>query len=255
MKREKIITILDKYFPRENAFEWDHIGMQVEGKEDVETVMVTLDITLDILTQALENNVDMIISHHPLIFGNEEELVKEDKYLASKIKLLKQQKINVFVIHTNNDVDKKNSISMHQAKELGFKNIKTYDNLDAISGTLNHESFTSTLEFISFVKEKLNIDWTINTNLSNKTKFKKIFIASGASGDLVFNHEVLGNLVIVGELKWHHWVYANEMNLDVLEIGHYSENIFKRIIISLLEAEASELKLLESIEENGYTSI
>ncbi len=254
MKRENLINILNKYFPQENAFDWDYVGLQIIGKEEINSVLVTLDITLEVLTQAIENDVDMIITHHPILFGEKEDLIKENKYLASKIKLLEQKNINVFTIHTNNDVDKENSISIHQAKVLGFKNLKHHDDIGAISGTLNHEEFNSTVDFVDFIKTKLNITQSVNTNLLNKTKFKKIYVCSGSCGDIIFNHQIQGNLVVVGEMKWHHWVYANEMNIDVLEIGHYSENIFKTIISSILENE-SNLKILESIEENGYSSI
>ena len=69
MKVSEIIEIIENIAPPEIAEEWDNVGLLLGDKDkNVSKVLVALDINAEIIRQATENKVDLIVTHHPLIF-------------------------------------------------------------------------------------------------------------------------------------------------------------------------------------------
>ena len=64
-----IVKRLREDFPEEIASEGDPVGMQIGSMDaDVTKVMTTLDVRPQVVDEAIENGVDLIISHHPVMF-------------------------------------------------------------------------------------------------------------------------------------------------------------------------------------------
>lgn len=248
MKWIELKAKLDNEFPPEAAeYEWDCIGEQVTIKEEISRVMVTLDITIDVIAQAQSNNIDLIISHHPLVFGEREEVLENDKLTNAKVQLLENSNIGVYVIHTNADFNP-NSIAYMQGLALGFESIEQGNENRYVIGKLKDEMIAS--EFIDFLKGVLELrDVEFRSNFRLEEGVKRFLIASGAGGSSIeYNNPDMIN--IIGEVKHHEWVKANETGAKILEISHYSEKIFKNIVQVLLHDEEIEVKLSE--EKNGY---
>ena len=79
MKKQKLINILEEEFPIMAAYPGDYIGEQIKIKDNIKKILITLDITIDVINQAIINNVDLVISHHPFFFGEKDDLLKKDK--------------------------------------------------------------------------------------------------------------------------------------------------------------------------------
>lgn len=253
MKLEKIIDFLNKAFPPSNAVKEDVIGLLVKGDLEVKNILVSLDLTLDVISQALEKKINLIISHHPIYWGDFKEAIKKDKFIEAKFELLKKANINWFVIHTNADFSK-DSIAKRQADILELKNIKQMFNNNLVYGELKEEK---EIDFIvKEIKEKLDLDYPIKTNILMNEKYKNIFICSGSCAEILeFNiPKDRKNLFLIGELKHHNWVYANEHFLSVVETGHFSEKIFKNIIKEKLSS-LKDINIILAEEINGYQSI
>ena len=70
MECREIIRLMEKVAPTKYALEWDNVGLLVgRDNKDVKTVMVALDSSMAVIEEAVKNNVDMLITHHPLIFS------------------------------------------------------------------------------------------------------------------------------------------------------------------------------------------
>jgi dinuclear metal center YbgI/SA1388 family protein len=124
MKKEKIITVSDivshihKFAHPGLAFEWDNVGFQLgDGNQEVKKILLTLDVTKNAIEKAINEKVDLIISHHPFIF-------KPIKKITNPLylKLIKND-IAVFCAHTNLDVIKK-GVNSALADKLGLQNIE-----------------------------------------------------------------------------------------------------------------------------------
>lgn len=67
VKCAKIFAWIEDWARPELAEEWDRIGLLVGSPADeVDKVLVTLDVTADVITEAVNERVNLIVSHHPL---------------------------------------------------------------------------------------------------------------------------------------------------------------------------------------------
>lgn len=247
MKWENLKEILDNEFPPSAAeYEWDYIGEQVKIKDEIYKVMVTLDVTIDVIAQAQENNVDLIISHHPLIFGDVDDILGKDNFINAKYQLLNKANIGLYVIHTNADFNP-NSIAYMQGLALNIIDLEQGDENKFVFGKLQNPTNAATL--MQNIKDLLELnDVEFRSNFDIEDMVESVLIASGAGGsNIEHNSEVVN---IIGEVKHHEWVKASETGAKIIEISHFSEKIFKNIVEVLLNDE--DLDVILSEEKNGY---
>jgi len=123
MKLKDICSYLDSVIPLSFQEDYDNSGLQLgmPGRE-VSSAMITLDITEDVLDEAVFAGCDLIISHHPLIFNEIRSVTGKtftEKILFKAIK----QEIAIYSAHTNLDIFS-NGVSRKMAEKLKLQNIK-----------------------------------------------------------------------------------------------------------------------------------
>ena len=104
MNSKKLIKKLWKKFPLKIAKKYhDYVGLMVSKvKEETNKIIVCLDVNNDVIDLAIFENVDLIISHHPFIYGKK-KYVLLDEYKLNMYKRLEDAKIPVYSFHTNFD--------------------------------------------------------------------------------------------------------------------------------------------------------
>lgn len=118
-KSGMIAALIENIAPKRLAEDWDNVGMIIgDGSNPVKKVMVCLDLPQWVLDEALENNIDMIVTHHPLIFNGIKK-INADTILGRKIIELIKNDIDLYSSHTNLDVAK-NGLNDIFARQLGF---------------------------------------------------------------------------------------------------------------------------------------
>ena len=118
-----IIAIMEKIAPTSFAEDWDNVGLLVgDGNGEVNRILVTLDVTSSIVKEAIEREVDMIISHHPIIFSPLKSMGQnlEDRNILYP---LIQKDIAVYCAHTNLD-KAKGGVDDTLADILGLQNME-----------------------------------------------------------------------------------------------------------------------------------
>ena len=65
---QQILGLLQTLAPSELACSWDNVGLLVDAGVPVSRVLTTLDITAAVVQEAVENDCQLIVSHHPVIF-------------------------------------------------------------------------------------------------------------------------------------------------------------------------------------------
>ena len=69
MKLREVTAALERLAPLRLQDEWDNSGLQVGFPEsEVQSILVCLDITEEIVDEAIAMKCNMIVSHHPLLF-------------------------------------------------------------------------------------------------------------------------------------------------------------------------------------------
>jgi len=124
----EIIAILEEEFPLEIAEDWDNVGLILGSREEIiNKVQISLDLTESVVNNAIENGVDLIITHHPPIFKAINK-INDDSILSKKILKLARHGINVYTLHTNLD-SAKHGLNQYIAEKLEGKNIKVLDEI------------------------------------------------------------------------------------------------------------------------------
>jgi dinuclear metal center YbgI/SA1388 family protein len=123
MKLAEICKYLDTAIPLSFQEEYDNSGLQVGLPEsDVSSCMLTIDITEEVIDEAVKKGCDLIISHHPLIFKGLKKITGSsytERVLTRAIK----EDIAIYSAHTNLD-SVSFGVSRKMASQLGLKNVE-----------------------------------------------------------------------------------------------------------------------------------
>lgn len=67
---EKVVTSLDEFAPTKTAESWDNVGLLIDpmSRDLISKILLTNDLTEDVMKEAVDKKVGMIISYHPPIF-------------------------------------------------------------------------------------------------------------------------------------------------------------------------------------------
>lgn len=104
LKCSDIVFYLEQKAPPSLAEEWDNVGLMTGSmKKAVGRIMICLDVTENVVNEAIEKKIDMIISHHPLIFNKLRNINDTTAKGRLLLKLIKND-ICVYSMHTNLDV-------------------------------------------------------------------------------------------------------------------------------------------------------
>lgn len=119
---EDIQEILEAWAPRKLAWERDNVGLQVGSTgRRVRRILVTLDVSNSVVEEARQKKIDLIVSHHPLIFTPIRAMTEDDRTGRLLVKLARY-KIALFSAHTNLDFTH-SGVSTTLAEKLGLKNL------------------------------------------------------------------------------------------------------------------------------------
>lgn len=126
----EIIGLFEKFSPKNLAMEGDKIGLQVGRlNKKVERVMIALDVLENVIDEAIEKNVGLIIAHHPPIFRPLKNIMT-DTVPGRMIEKLIKHDIAVYAAHTNLDVTK-GGVNDWLAEALGLEDaevlVPTFD--------------------------------------------------------------------------------------------------------------------------------
>lgn len=95
---QQILGFLRAVAPQELALDWDNVGRLVDAGQPVDGVLTALDITPAVVREAVENDCQLIVSHHPVIFHPLRTLAADDVPA-----LLMKNGISAICMHTNLD--------------------------------------------------------------------------------------------------------------------------------------------------------
>ncbi|WP_077621483.1 Nif3-like dinuclear metal center hexameric protein [Sediminibacillus massiliensis] len=118
-----VVQVFEKWSPKELAYDWDNVGLQIGNYENqVKRLMVTLDVLENVVDEAVENDVDMIIAHHPLLFKSVKQIDMTSPKGRTIEKIIKND-ITVYAAHTNLDMAF-GGVSDILAQKLGLNDTK-----------------------------------------------------------------------------------------------------------------------------------
>ena len=219
----ELAEIIELRYPKSLAVEWDVVGLATNNsKIEVNNILLTIDVTEDVVAEAIEKSIDLIISHHPIILDPEEISDIQNKRIQLR-KQMEENNIALYVAHTNADIAQ-GGVNDSLAKVLGLQNIESFgaENM-ARKGNLTIQM--SLREFVNLLKDKLpQVKSSIQVSGKLDSKISKIALCGGSGSALleeVRREEV--DVFVTADLK-HHAVSDNEnMNGPALvSVSHWA---------------------------------
>lgn len=236
MRCGDIINLLEKKAPTEYAMEWDHVGLLVGRHDsDIRKLMLVVDVTEEIVDAAIAQNVDMVVSHHPVIFGKVDR-INDDTVLGRKILKLIEHGIACYAMHTNFDTI--GGMAKSAASMLGLKNLEVLEETkdgEGIGEIGYLQKPMNLRELVSHVKEKFDLKNVILYGSPDRN-VDKIAICPGSGKSVISVAAEKGaQCLITGDIGHHEGLDAHELGLDIVDASHYGlEHIFMHIMYEYL---------------------
>ena len=120
MRASEIISILESVAPLHYQESYDNSGIQVgEANTEITGVLFSLDITEPVLEEALARGCNMIIAHHPIIFGGLKKLSGRN-YVERVVMKAIRHNLVLYASHTNLD-NIRTGVNAQIAERIGLK--------------------------------------------------------------------------------------------------------------------------------------
>ncbi|MBQ4347760.1 MAG: Nif3-like dinuclear metal center hexameric protein [Firmicutes bacterium] len=252
VKCREICDIMEEIAPAALAESWDNPGLAA-GDPDfgIEKILVALDATLEVVNEAITLGADMIITHHPLIFGGLKTL-REDIPDGERAAKIIRAGLCVFSAHTNLDTAKGGTNDCLAAL-LGIENLKPLTGEEEGLGRIGSIEPCSLGEFAQRAREALKLD-TLKTAGNPGRMISKIALCTGAGAEFISRaHELGAELYITGDIKFHDAQKALALGLCIMDGTHWAtERIIVHELAKILKKRLSgrNVKIMES-EING----
>lgn len=247
-------NIFESLYPKDLAYEWDNVGLQIGSlNKEISTILISLDLTIEVVKEAVDKNVDLIVVHHPLIFSPLKS-INTDTYLGNLIQMLIKKDISVYVAHTNFDIS---NYGMNNilADMLGLKDI---ENLEIVTeneglGKVGYVPKTDMESYIKHVKKVFNITDAIFIGDMNKT-VERVAISGGSGSSNIYNAKRMkADLYISGDLSYHHALDCKSIGLNALDVGHNIEKHFVNQLKAILESKGvTSTIIISTVDTNPY---
>lgn len=246
-----VIEMLKNFAPEEyvQKDEHDNVGLLVgRTTNKVKKVLCCLDVTQKVIDEAIDLKVDLIVSHHPVIFYPISSVTDKD-VLGRKILSAIENGISIYAAHTNLDFVE-DGINDYVAKMLGLIDIAPLDAY--ISDNAGFGRIGKLPGKITGMQLKKEVQQGLNDNfirvIGDADRFvSKVAIINGGGGGDTSYVDMAVNLnadcLITADVKHHVAVYAADLGLLLIEPQHYTmEHVYIARLVQILKLEAKSTK-------------
>jgi len=123
MNVKSICELIEEVAPLSLQESYDNAGLLVgDSQMEINSILISIDITEEVLEEAVRKNCNLIVSHHPLIFTGLKRLTGQNEVQRCVVKAI-QHKIAIYSAHTNLD-NVLTGVSGKMAAKIGLKNIQ-----------------------------------------------------------------------------------------------------------------------------------
>lgn len=234
-----IYDFLDKIAPFEHKLPDDPVGLMVGSMDDeISSVILALDATPNVVSEALKEGAQLIITHHPVIYHPLKTLESDSvPYLAAR------HGINIISAHTNLDMANE-GVNKQLALSLGLDDIVIEEDICMASGKLKQPM--STRDFALHVKQSIKSNGVRYTQ-NNKT-IRTVAVTGGSGSEYIPIVTSRGiDAFVTGEIPHHMILAAVNLGLVVVDGGHFkTEDVVIEPLRKMLEDEFCEITFKKS---------
>ena len=216
IKVKDIYEYIGEVSPYDYQCQWDNSGLLVgDMNKEVKKIGVCLDATVLTVESAIQNNVDLMVTHHPVIFTPQKCFTKGN--IAYEAAL---SGISVISTHTCLDCAE-DGVNDVLCGIIGVKNtvgVPSDDCSIPMARIGNTEEMIAE-DFARIIAEKLG---TVCKLVKGKSNVKKVAVCGGSAFDFFYEAVAMGaDTYVTGEVKHHELLIAKDMGINLIVAGHY----------------------------------
>ncbi len=219
MTVREIYDALNERIPEELREPWDNDGLMCAPDDTLEVrrALVALDVTEDIVDYAISNDIDLILSHHPLIFKPVASIHEDDHVARKLIKLIKND-VAVISFHTRAD-KVEGGVNDLLCDILGIRNATPFGEGDLgrigdLDEELNMEDFSYLLKGLLDCDGVKVADACIPVG--------RVAVVGGDGKSYIPAALAAGaDTFVSGRIGYNTMIEASEMGINLLEAGHF----------------------------------
>lgn len=247
----EVIAFLDAFAPPQLSEDWDNVGLLV-GRRDctVERILTCLTLTPDVAAEAIEHNVQLVVSHHPVLFRATKTIVDNNNEGRMLLSLI-ENGVAVFSPHTCFD-SAAEGINQQLAASFGLSDInpiRPHDEFQGLgSGRVGTLATSSQLgQFLKTVGIAVAAEY-LEFSGSQDSAVSKVAVACGAASEFLVDAVSLGcDTFVTGESRFHTALAARTEGVNLILLGHYSsERPAVEGLARILTTEFTELEVWAS---------
>lgn len=253
---KEIYQLIDNFAPFETQMDFDNAGFLVgRGDRAVERVLVALDITKVVVEEAVRRGCQLIVSHHPVIFGGVKSVT--DETVTGRVLLaLAENGLSAICAHTNLDAAE-GGVNDCLAQRLGLNDtvLLEQDGTDRRGRAYGigrigqaHKTELSGAEYAAYVKEKLG---------ARSVRFEdagipvsRVAVGGGSCGSMLEQVRAAGcDTFVTADVKYDVFLSARAMGINLIDAGHYAtENVVCPALVKLIAQAFPQVEVLLSAD-------
>ncbi|MGI6462785.1 MAG: Nif3-like dinuclear metal center hexameric protein [Candidatus Scatomorpha sp.] len=240
-KVSDVLNFLTEFAPIEKALDFDNVGLLLGKSNKIcNRIILTLDISSDVIAEAADKKADLIISHHPLIFNPIKRFTYDEPESKNIIDLIKNE-ISVISMHTNLDAAEE-GVNKTLAHKLGM-NPEVPLNIETNIGIVGSYPKCRLEDFLKKVRIQLGCE-ALRYHKSQEY-VERLAICGGAGGDeLLLAKNLDCDTYLTSEIKHHVWIKAKELKINLIDAGHFeTENPVTFVLEKKLKEEFSDIDI------------
>ncbi|TGX83870.1 Nif3-like dinuclear metal center hexameric protein [Palleniella muris] len=240
MKIQEVVDALEQFAPLPLQESYDNAGLQVGLTEaDVSGALLCLDVTEDVVDEAVRRGCNLVVSHHPLLFRGLKRISGGDYVQRAVMKAIKND-VCVVSMHTNLD-NAEGGVNYKIAELLGLHEVTPL--AEGGSGAVGMLAEpVEPVRFIQRVKELFGVECCM-TNALLERPVRKVAVCGGAGSFLLGKALEQGaDAFITGEMHYHEF-FGAEQQIQIMVIGHYeSEQYTTEVLRKIMTDKFPEIK-------------
>lgn len=252
----EIYRLIDEFAPFETQLDFDNAGFLAgRGEQEVSRVLVALDITQAVAEEAVRRGCQLIVSHHPVIFGGAKSVT--DETVTGRVLLaLAENGLSAICAHTNLDAAE-GGVNDCLAQCLGLSGAVLLEQggIDRKGRPygigrvgMAHRPGLSAAEYAAYVKKQLN---------ANSLRYEdagvsvgRVAVGGGSCGSMLEQVRAAGcDTFVTADVKYDVFLTARAMGINLLDAGHYAtENVVCPMLVELISDAFPQVEVLLSCD-------
>ncbi len=253
---DEIIKLCEELAPLDYAMNWDrkNDGLQLGDRNwKVSRIYLALDASDEVIADALQKGADMLITHHPMIFGGINQ-INSDSSIGCRLLKLAEHKISYLAMHTNFDVacmaDEAADYLQLRDRSVLETTLVDEEGEKGIGKVGRLPEKMTVRQLCEEVKKQFHLE-QVKVFGDLDAEVERVAISPGSGKDMVgaalASH---AELLITGDIDHHTGIDAVADSLFIIDAGHYGlEHIFTDYMYRFLKERLDDSEGIEVIKE------